>query len=56
METKGKSLILVKVREMSLGTPEAMVPVWEGGNCLRKINLIQLEKQRNDGKRGFGRD
>ena len=46
---------MVKVREMSLGTPEAMVPVWEEGNCLRKISLIQLEKQRNDGKRGFGR-
>lgn len=54
MDTKGKSLLLVG--EMSLETPEATVPVWEEGNCLRKINLIQLEKQRKDGKSGFGRD
>ena len=56
MDTKGKSLLLVKVGEVSLETSEAMVSVWEKGTFLRKINLIQLEKQRNDGKRGFRRD
>ena len=47
---------MVKEGEMCLETPEAMVSVWEKGTFLRKINLIQLEKQRNDGKRGFRRD
>lgn len=44
MDTKGKSLILVKVREMSLGTPEAMGSSLGGRQLFEKNKLKSIRK------------
>lgn len=40
-----KSLLLVKMLDTSLGTPEAVVPVWNEFNGMRKMNLISTLRE-----------